>query len=308
MKVLLATTEDFIKRERTRLSGNATAGNNAVISVDNSNGLAVNDYVVLGPEGSEAAEMCKVTVVTQQSITVDVLRMSHYTYEPVVKYRYNKRKFYGSLTEGGSYSELTADGSPADIAVGDPQGTYFEYNGLEGYLYFKSTYYNSVSGGETAIAESTATLADESARYCSIYAIRKQAGLTNNPFITDGQIETYRKRAENEVNSYLYARYTLPLQNSTAVAEIPFVVENATTLLAAGYMDYQEFGKDGEGVKWLGEARSVLKAIQNGTQRLIGTDNVELSQKNLTKGIQSYPTQVDNVNGPDRKFTMRQKF
>jgi hypothetical protein len=308
MKVLVAPTEDFIKRERTRLSLNATPGNNAVISVENSAGMLVNDYVVVGAEGSEQAEVCQITAVTNQSITVSVLKLVHYTYEPVVKYRYNKRKFYGCATISGTFLELTSYGSPAAIEVNDPQGTLLEYTGLEGYLYFKSTYYNSQTTEETGLVESTAVLADESVRYCSIYAIKKQAGLTNNPFITDGVIETYRKRAENEVNSYIYDHYILPLTNSSAVAEIPFVVENCTTLLAAGYMDYQEFGKDGEGINWLGEARALLKAIQKGTQQLIGSDNVELQRKTSTQGIQSYPGQVDNVNGPDRKFTMRQRF
>ncbi len=73
-------------------------------------------------------------------------------------------------------------------------------------------------------------------------------------------------------------------------------------------MDYKEFGNDGEGVKWLGEARSVLKALQDGKQRLIGTDDQEFTQKTLTQGVQSYPDQVDNDNGPLQCFSMQQRF
>jgi len=308
MKLLLAPTEDFIKRERGSLASDATAGSSASVVLKNADGFAVNDYVVIGAEGSERAEISKITGVSAQTITVDTLRLAHKQDEPIVKYRYNKRKFYGSTTVAGSFVELTGYGSPAVIMVDDPQGTYLEYTGVEGYLYFKATYYNSTTTEETNVQDSEAVLADESTRYCSLYAIRKQAGLTNNPYITDGTVEIYRKRAENEVNSYLYQRYTLPLENSSGETEIPFLVENCTVLLAAGYHDYQEFGSDGEGVKWLGEARGVLKAIQTGKQRLIASDYEEFAQKTLTKGIQSYPDQVDNVNGPVKFFTTRQRF
>jgi hypothetical protein len=183
-----------------------------------------------------------------------------------------------------------------------------EYVGGEGYLFFKATYFNSTTSEESNITDANAVLADESTRYCSIYAIKKQAGLTNNPYITDGFIENLRKRAENEVNSYLYERYILPLINSTSVPEIPFMVENVTTLLAAGYADYQEFGKDGEGVKWLAEARAVLKKLQTGAQRLIASDMTEFQQKDLTQGVNSFPSSVDNDNGPTQQFTMDQNF
>ena len=157
--------------------------------------------------------------------------------------------------------------------------------------------------------ESNAVLGDESARYCSIYAIKKQAGLTKNPYITDGVVETYRKRAENEVDSYLNAKYTLPLQNSQGVPEVPFMIENICVLLAAGYMDYQEFGKDGEGVKWLGEGRAILKALQSpGGQQLLGSDHAEMMTNTLTSGVKSFPDTVDNENGPTRMFTTGQIF
>ena len=309
MKLLLATTEDFIKRERTAVATDALPGNSVVLTVKNSDNFAINDYVVIGWEGSEQAEMGKVTAASGGTITVDVLKLPHKADEPVTKYRYNKRKFYGSLDGLTNFIELTGYGSPVQIQVDDPQGTYLEYSGNEGYLYFKATYWNSTTSEETNVQDSDTVYGDESGRYCSIYAIRKQAGLTNNPFITDGIIETYRKRAENEIDSYLNARYYLPLTNSSNVQEVPFLVENCAVLLGAGYIDYQEFGSEGEGVKWLGEARSILKALQTpGGQQLLARDKTEMNQKTLSNGIQSYPNTVDDTNGPQQTFTMRQRF
>ena len=308
MKTLLAPTEDFIKRERGRLTADAIAGSTVQITVVNTEGLANNDFVVLGIEGSENAELVQIANVTNTTYTATLLKLNHKADEPFTKYRYNKRKFYGSLTETGAYTEIITSGSPALISVDDPQGTFIEYIGVEGYTYFKSTYFNSATSDETSLTDSFAVLADESTRYCSIYAIQKQAGLTNNPYITAGMIEIYRKRAENEVDSYLSAKYTLPLVNSSGTTEIPWMIENMTVLLAAGYMDYQEFGKDGQGVKWLGEARSILKKLQTGEVKLMGSNKQIMGQLTLTIGVQGFPDQVDNANGPYQKFNMGQTF
>lgn len=311
MKVLYAPTESFIKGQRTVLTAAVSAGSGVSIPVDNSSGFVVNGYVVVGQEGSDTAELVQVTSIPDATHLVATLALNHVLNEQVTAYAYNKRKFYGATVSGGSYTELTTYGSPVAIGVDDPQGTSLEYNGGEGYIYFKATYFNSQSDTETDIADATETLANESLRYTSIYAIRRQAGLIDNSFIDDGQIETYRKRAENEINSFIYQRYVLPLTNSTTLAtEVPFIIENVCMLLAAGYADFREYGKEGEGIKWLGEARGVLKAIQLGKQRLIGTDNEELVLKTLTHGVQGWPDKVDNHSGrgPERKFGMNQNF
>lgn len=304
MRQFVAPTEDFIKLSRAVLDADATAGSNVTLTLVNNTGIAENSYIVIGWEGSETAEICLVNqaVTPGTNVRVATLARAHKSGEPITVYRYNKRKFYGSTTETGSYTELTAYGSPSEIHVNNPQGTLFEYSGGEGYVYFKATYYNSTTSEETNIADSDPVSSDQTSRYTTLYNIKLQAGLTKNPYITDDVVETFRKRAENEINSYLYAVYVLPL------TEVPFIVENCCTLLAAGYMDFQEYGQEGEGVKWLSEARSLLKSIQKGNQRLIGADGEQLTEKTLTQGVKSYPDTVDNDEGPIQMFTTRQKF
>lgn len=300
--VLIAPTEEFIKRERTSLAADASAGSSVELTFANGNGYAVNDYIVIGTEGSETAELCLVTVVSGNTITVATLLLSHKKGEGVVKYRYNKRKFYGSTTATGSYTELTANGSPVTIGVDDPQGSILEYTGGEGYTYFKATYYNSTTAEESNVVDAGAVLANESVRYTTLTAIRIQAGLLNNPYIADGRIERKRTQAENEINSVLFRLYTLPL------SEVPPLISRICELLAAGYIDFEEYGPEGQGVKWLGEGRGLLNSIRDGKQALIKTDGTELARKTTTQGIQSYPDQVDNNNGPTRHFTMGQRF
>jgi phage gp36-like protein len=100
---------------------------------------------------------------------------------------------------------------------------------------------------------------------------------------SDARLETKRKQAENEINSAIAAKYMLPLE------EVPALLGQICELLAVGYIDYEEFGKDGEGVKWLGEGRALLKAIQKGTQPLIGADGTELERNANVAVLNGYP-------------------
>jgi phage gp36-like protein len=299
MRQFTAPTEEWIKTEVGTLNADATAGSNVTLSLINNDGLAQNDYIVIGHEGSELAELELINAAVSggTDVRVATLKFNHKASEPIVRYSYNQRKFYGSLTEGGSYTELTSDGSPVDIQVDDPQGTLFEYTGST-YTYFKATYYNSTAAEETDIDDAVAVAGDQSGRYATLWAIRKHAGLAGNPFYSDLRIEEKRKQAENEIKSAIMARYVLPL------SEVPELISRICELLAAGYIDYEEFGKDGEGVKWLGEARAILKAIQKGTQRLIGSDDTELATNTKVNRLDGYP---DNTTD-DPTFAIDDKF
>ena len=292
MKVLISPTDEYIRLAKTQLSADVAAGSSVALSVYGNEGMAQNNYVVVGIEGTDTCEICQInaSVTAGTTIQVATLIFAHKQDEPVRIFRYNQRKFYGATTSTGSYTNLTSSGSPKTIQVNEPQGTMLEYTGNEGYTYFKSTYWNSTTSEETDINDSVAVLANESLRYCSLEVIRRQAGMMDNPFMTDGMLETYRTRAENEVNSSLISKYSLPLTRaSDNIQEVPAILENATMLLAAGYMDYREYGKDGEGVKWLGEARGILKSIQEGRQHLIGTDMLEMNVVTDTVSISGYP-------------------
>jgi phage gp36-like protein len=273
MRSLFAPTEPSIKAERTRLAADAAAGTNVTLTLENADGLAADYFIAIGQEGSELAELQQINqaVASDTSVRVASLKFNHQKGEPVTVYRYNQRKFYGSTSADGVYVELTADGSPKDIQVDDPQGTVLEYTG-DTATHFKATYYNSETNEETALGDSQASAADESARYASLWAIRKHAGLAGNPLYSDFRLEMKRKQAENEINSAIGSRYSLPL------SEVPPLLSYICELLAAGYIDYEEFGADSQGVKWLGEARALLKAIQGGTQLLLGADGTELGR------------------------------
>ena len=302
-KILSAPTEDFIKDASTELSSAASAGSDVELTVKNTEGFTVGDYIAIGIEGAEETELQQITVTVTGVITFGVagLSFAHKVGTPIRLFRFNQRKFYGATESGGTFTELTSDGSPVNIAVDNPQGTALEYTGAEGYIYFKATYYNKQTAVETAIADSNEVLADSSKRYASLYGIRKAGGFTDNPYLTDGRVETKRKQAENEINSALVGRYTLPLD------EVPPLIQYVCEILAAGYIDFEEFGPDGNGVKMLGEARGILKSIAKGTQRLIGADSVELPQPSKTNIVLGKPDGSETGNEKS-KFQIDQVF
>lgn len=307
MKTLLAPTEDYIKLERTELAADASAGSNVTLTLKNNNGIAQNTYIVIGKEGSEKAELEQVNAAVSGNTDVQVatLKFAHKKGEPVTVYRYNQRKFYGALTKTGTYNELTTDGSPKDIQVDDPQGTILEYTQADGYLFFKATYYNSTTTDETSTSDADPVEADESKRYASIYSIRKMAGFTENPFISDGRIESKRQQAENEINSHIFTRYQLPM------SEVPKLISYVCECLAAGYLHYEEFGPEGDAVKKLGEGRGILKQIMDGKQRLLDSDFAELALvtgTNVLRGLPDGTEDTDDISGNERKFKMSDEY
>lgn len=302
MKTLIAPIEDFIIVERTTLNADISAGSDVSLTLENNDGLAQNDYLIIGQRGTEAAELEQINAAVSGNTAIQVatLKFAHKKGEPVIKIRYNQRKFYGCATKTGTYIELS--GSPVNIEPDDPQGSRIEYTEST-YTYFKTTYYNSTEAIETDIADAAAVLADESKRYASIADIRNHAGIKDNMHISDGYIELKRQQAENEIDSAIFAKYVLPL------SEIPAIIEQICVLLAAGYIDYKEFGRDGEGVKWLGEARGILKAIRDGRQRLLTSDQTELSRVTATTQLGGYPDDTIVTGDNDyRKFGMGDEY
>lgn len=300
MRFLSAPTEEWIKDERATLAAAASAGTSVTLTLKSNNGLALNDFIVVGYEGSELCELVQINqaVTAGTNVRVATLKFNHVADEPVVKYRFDKRKFYGATSATGSYTELTSDGSPKAISVDDEQGTSIEYSGTT-YTYFKATYFNSQTSEETDIDDSDAVLGDETLRYTTLWAIRKHAGLAGNPFYSDYRLETKRKQAENEINSGIASIYLLPL------TEVPALLGQICELLAAGYIDYEEFGKDGQGGKWLGEARALIKALGTGRQLLIGEDGTELTRNGQVGRLDGYP---DSVDTDAANFSMNDRF
>lgn len=298
MKTLYAPTEEFVKGERTRLSSAGVPGSNVTLLVENTSGFAVDRFAVIGFEGSETCELQRITAITDGThIEVEALTFNHPVNEPVREYRFDKRKFYGSVDSDGPWVELTDAGSPKGIEVDDPQGTVLEYVGTD-YGYFKATYYNSFTGEESDPNEAQARAGDDSAHYTSLYEVRVAAGFLGNAYYLDSRIEDKRREAEAEVRSAIGRVYKLPL------SYVPDYVRAITTMLAAGKILFQEYPDSDAGAKLLGEARSMLKKITDGVVLLYDLEEAELERLATNRNsLQGGPT-----DDSDRSFSRGMRF
>lgn len=293
MKILSSPLEEFVKTDKTKIAADVAAGSSKAITVVNANEFAVDDYIIVGVIGNEKSEIAKITVVSGNIITVETLGIAHKNGDPITKVLFNQRRLYGCLTKDGTFTAIEIK----DIEVDNPQGTFFEYAGI--YTYFKCTYYSEVE--ESSIDDTVAVLGGESDRYCSIEAIKKQAGLYENPYTNNADVERKRSAAENEIDSAIGHLYSLPL------SEIPALIENMTVLLAAGYLDYQEFGDESGGVKWLGEARGMIKNIIAGRRKLLGSDKTELTRLSAST-LKGYPNSSCEDEDCDRVFSVEDEY
>lgn len=143
--------------------------------------------------------------------------------------------------------------------------------------------------------------------YTNTMAVRREAGLQNNVYITNENIDEKIAQAESEINSSLsIASYSLPLDT------VPKVITNAANLLAAGYILVQDYGPMHEGTNKDGQkkidmARAILKQIEGREIQLLDTSSVPLAQSSRIRG---YPdnSAADESPSEDRMFRVTDVF
>lgn len=301
MKTLKASTDPSIITARSTLSTDVSAGSNVTIPLLNNSGFADTYFVAIG-YGGEGGELQQINqaVTAGSNIRVATLTRDHKAGEKVVVMRFNQRKFYGSATRDGSYTELS--GSPVTIKVDGPEGATLAYTGTE-YSYFKATYYNSTDLIETSVDDAIPIASDESRRYATISAIRSRAGLDRSIRISDAEFERARIRAEAAIDSALCNRYVLPL----TADPIPAIINTICEDWAAGWILIEkEIDKEGKGEKYMKSAKQDLEDIASGKTILIGIDGLQISASNRVS-ISGFPD-GGVLDTTERMFTVDQKF
>lgn len=275
MQVLSAPTEDSILTELTYLSSDVAVAANS-ISVDNAQGFATDEYIVIERVRSETAEEIKIATVVGTAITLSAgVSFAHKDGTRVQKILFNQRKFYRASSETGVYTLL----GTKDIEVDRPDGTFYEDATGTSSHWYKATYYNSTTNIETTLADAVACKAAESEHYTSLWDIRKQAGFEEAFGIKDETIADYRDEAENEFESAVVTIYTIPLDPK------PKIVRQIIDLLAAGNLLIKEYGMEADieisksGQRMLDRAYFLIGKIVDKTLKLVDDDGNELGLK-----------------------------
>lgn len=311
-EVLRPTNFDAINvLEKTELSADAAAGQK-VANVLSAQGIATDDFYIVGELVGELAELAQLDSKTGNALTaVANLTQSHKKGEAVTKIFGNKIKLYraanvdGSVPADGSFSEIIT----LDIDVDQNYTEYTDSSGGAGYWY-KKTYYNSENLSETDLADAVAVRGGNYGYYVTWEEVRGEAGLGGNKWIEASVYQDKLKKAQSEVNTSIrVGGYTLPL------TVVPEVIKHATVLLAAGYVLTRDYGPENAGTSKDGErkikqAREILKGIEDGSQPLTD-DNTGADLANDTPGrVAGYPDDTAAYNTPseDRFFRTTDKF
>jgi hypothetical protein len=296
--------------EITILTADAAAAQ-AVINVENADGLVVDDFLLIGFKGQETTELKKIQSITNLAVTNTAnLVNKHYKNESVARVRADKAKIYraanvdGSQPADGSFSLLQTVTLEADQLYTE----YVDSAGGSGYWY-KYTFYNSVTTLETSLSEAVAVRGGAYGLYATTDEVRIEAGLQNNRYIADQQIYAKLVQAQSEVNGSLtIGGYSLPL------TDIPEDVKNATLLLAAGYLLVMDYGAEHQGTNKDGEkklklGKELLAKFEAGQTPLVTAGGSVITGGN--KAVNFYPTDTEAAKTPEeggRMFSTGIKF
>jgi hypothetical protein len=281
--------------ETTKLITDAVTGS-TTLSVQNSQGYALNDFVVVGRPGSDGAEIRSVTAnpTLSNQLAVTTTGLKHNQTDSVVKLFGDQIKVYrapnvdATLPAIDTYTEIAT----ITIAPDDPTTLYTDAGGSNAFWY-KYTYANSVTNATTSLSDSIPSRGDRQ-HYCSISDVRNEAGLMNAPFVTDLIISAKRDAAEAEINGVLSGFYSVPF-----IDPINPLITDLTARLAAGLLLVKEYegvksSMVDQGEKKISGVRDQLKRLQSGD--LVLSNDLGVSIANTDAGgFSGWPNSKTNV-------------
>jgi hypothetical protein len=299
MQFVAVLEPDIAINERSEIRTDIDSGE-TVIPVKNAQGFSTNDYLCLGRVGDETTELIKISSTDEDARTITVesaTKFAHYQDDPVIQFIYNKRKFYRYDSDTENWEHLSSEGSPKDIEVDNPQGTFFEDSeGTESNVY-KSTYINVFRSVETSLEDAEEIAGGgASTDLISLYRIRRAAGFADNYNIDDAFLDQYRQEAQGEVWAALRKRYTFPLTKYSSF------LRNIVRDLAVGSLWLDQYSGNANKIdlawKKIDSARGRLGKLADGTYILYDEDE-EADQTETGKGggLSSFPD--DNTDDTD---------
>lgn len=302
-------------KETAQLSADAESGQ-AVLALKSNQGISVNDYAIIGLRGTEPAELKQVlstSGATGVTMTAN-LSAKHYKFDPFVTLFGNKIRLYradnvdGSQPSDASFSLL----STADI---DPDQLYTAITDADGgdAYWYKFTYYNSTTSDETNLADSICARGGSANTYCSIDDVREDAGIQNNPYITDSSIAAKIRMAQTEIDSALTGIYTVPF-----TAPINPLIEKIAIMLASGHILMEQYGpvrslSNANGKNKLAEARELLRKLDVKELVLTDQNGTDTSIQGSAAGVTGWPNATTesadtSVGGSARAFRTGDRF
>lgn len=280
-----------------------------------------NLIMLIGSAAQENTELRQVASISGNVVTITALARKHRKFDNVTLLAGDQLQVWrGTAPTDGSkpaYSAMAKYGDPFPIDYDNLTTRYQDNDGGSGYWY-GYTIVNSITAAESQITDSELVRGGSVADYCTINEIREEAGLENNPFISDVYIASKREFAEGIINDALKGHYTVPFSEP-----VPPTVRQMAILLAAGYVLKREYGSQYAGATANGNAKikevmskdpknpGLLMQILDGTIDLGGsTPSAGGSERKRVRGWPNSSTERARTEdgGARRKFRAGMKF
>lgn len=149
-RLLSAQNPSTIGTAFTRLSSAASAAATS-LTVDNNSGFAKNEFIVVGEEGKEDAEIQQISGLSDNDTLslVGSLKFAHAIDDPVRFITCDQIKFYGATSSTIASTDLLAT-VDIDIDSANKETLYNHLTGTNSW-YYKFTFYNSFTGDESSL-------------------------------------------------------------------------------------------------------------------------------------------------------------
>jgi len=310
MQITAVLEPDVAVSERSELRTDIAAGVTS-IPVKNASKFAGNKYLCLDQYGKETAELLKIVSVDKaaRTVTVEVATTyAHYQDDPVFQLLYNKRKLYRYNATTLVWDHLTSEGSPKEIEVDNPQGTYFEDSDGTTASIYRCTYLSVAESIETSTADAVSiTGGGKSTDLISLYRIRYTAGFKENYSIEDSYIDQYRQDAQGDVWAALRKRYTFPLTKNSSF------LQNIVRDLAVGFIWIDQYSGNATKVaaaqERIKQARARLKGLAEGSYTLYDETNDEVQDETDDgAGLGFFPNGATDDTDDERMFQLQDEF
>lgn len=274
------------------------------ITLQNNQDFVDGSLVVLGPLGSETAELVRVTDNPSGNVTLQVsaLKFAHSKFDPVTRIFGDQIRLYRAANTNAvapADASFVQVGSNVDIDIDQLTTDIYDSSGGSDYWY-RYTYFNSDSSSETILADSNVMRGGGVGDYCSLDDIRRQAGFTNARYITDAMIDEKRQAAQSTISGKLSGKYTVPF-----TTPINPLIKDMTIRLAAGWLLLQQYDRQSvTGAKGQAMVDSVMNAdktgdldrLYSGDMVLVGTDGASTATGTSTTGFTGWPNDSTPVN------------
>lgn len=301
---------DVAVSERSEIRSDIATGVTE-IPVKNARKFTNNKYLCIGQYGEETSELRKIvdTDEANRTVTVDTATTyPHYQDNPVFQFLFNQRRFYRWNASTEAWDHLSSEGSPKDIEVDNPQGTFFEDSEGTTDNKYKATYMNVAEAVESSLVDAEEIYGGGlSTDLISLYRIRYSAGFKENYSIEDSYIDQYRQDAQGEVWAALRKRYTFPLTKNSSF------LRNIVRDLAVGFIWLDQYSGNAEKVKAsesrIAEARKRLNGLADGTYILYDeTEDEDQTETGKGGGLSFYPDDTTEDTDDERIFKLQDEY